>query len=58
MWPQESRAADPGPAADRQLARLGAVLLDRITELADAMAGRITAEVSFYREFPDRKSVV
>ena len=52
MWPQESRAADTGPAADRQLARLGAVLLDRITELAEEMAGRITAEVSFYREFP------
>lgn len=52
MWPRESRAADPGPAADQQLARLGAVLLDRITELAEAMAGRITAEVSFYRDFP------
>lgn len=52
MWPQESGAADAGAAADRQLARLGAVLLDRSTELAEAMAARITAEVSFYREFP------
>jgi hypothetical protein len=64
MWPQERRAADAGTAADRQLARpseqdelseldeLGAVLLDRISELAEAMAARITAEVSFYRELP------
>src|SRR5262245_31200814 len=51
MWPQESQVAEAG-AADPQLARLGAGLLDRITELAEAMAARITAEVSFYREFP------
>jgi len=39
-------------AADEQLAELGRVLLKRIEALADAMAGRITAEVSFYREQP------
>jgi hypothetical protein len=38
--------------ADPQLARLGAALLDRITELAEGMAAQITAEVSFYRDFP------
>ncbi len=37
--------------ADPQLARLGAALLDRITELAEGMAEQITAEVSFYRDF-------
>jgi hypothetical protein len=38
--------------ADPQLARLGAALLERITDLAEGMAARITAEVSFYRDFP------
>jgi hypothetical protein len=37
-------------AADTQLARLGAVLLERVTPLAEAMAERIRAEVSFYAD--------
>jgi sugar diacid utilization regulator len=39
-------------SADEQLTELGRVLLKRIEALAGAMAGRITAEVSFYREQP------
>jgi hypothetical protein len=45
------RAATTG-AADPQLAQLGAVLLERITPLAEAMAERIRAEVSFYAGQP------
>ncbi|MGP7997547.1 MAG: PucR family transcriptional regulator [Streptosporangiaceae bacterium] len=39
-------------AVDEQLAELGRVLLKRAGPLATAMAERITAEVSFYREQP------
>ncbi len=39
-------------AGDDQLAELGRVLIKRIDALATAMAGQITAEVSFYREQP------
>jgi hypothetical protein len=54
MWGTEQQAVAVAsrPAADPQLARLGSVLLDRASELARAMAGRITAEVGFYRDFP------
>ncbi|MDX6255208.1 MAG: hypothetical protein QOJ11_1542 [Frankiales bacterium] len=42
-----SRAADA--SADRQLREIGTALLDRVDELAEAMAARIREEVEFYR---------
>ena len=39
-------------AVDDQLAELGRVLNKRIDALATAMAGQISAEVSYYREQP------
>jgi PucR C-terminal helix-turn-helix domain len=46
------RAQSGDQAADQQLTELGAALHKRIDALAAGMAGRITAEVSFYRDHP------
>lgn len=46
--PMAARRAAPA-SADQQLREIGAALLERLDELADAMADRICDEVAFYR---------